>query len=264
MKKPKNLFGAKYICIEGSEGVGKTTQVSNIVSYLRDNNYKVLETKEPGTAHLEVTKSLRNIVLDSKYEKDHSLLSKDLINIINSEEYRKDMTNSAKTWLLEALSLIEKNKGMAIYARELVTQAIRNIHLVKLIGPSLYMYDYIIQDRGILSGFAYGEACGVDSDFMKIKSDINVKEANLCLEYANCYDQIIYLYGNVSSNLKRALASKKEFETGDAMENRGHSFLDKVNENFNKYSKEFQAVNKINVDNKDIDTIFKDIIKVLI
>jgi dTMP kinase len=102
---------AKYICFEGTEGSGKSTQTQKLVDYLRSKGYKVLQTKEPGTPLSPLTMELRKIMLDSQYESQ-----------------------------------------LTMTARELISQAIRSIHLERVVIPALSEYDYIIQDRGILSG----------------------------------------------------------------------------------------------------------------
>jgi|TARA_B100001094_G_C18135823_1_gene775014 dTMP kinase len=56
----------KFITIEGSEGVGKTTNINFIVDYLTKHNRCILETREPGgTAAAE---EIRNILLNSNGE----------------------------------------------------------------------------------------------------------------------------------------------------------------------------------------------------
>ena len=110
---------ARYICLEGIEGVGKTTQTDLLVKTLRDRGFSVLQTKEPGTPLVPLTMVLRGIMLDNQYD--------------------AQMTRPA---------------------REFISQAIRSIHLEQLIVPNLDKYDFIIQDRGVLSGYAYGTACG--------------------------------------------------------------------------------------------------------
>ena len=59
---------AKYIVIEGTEGVGKTTQVNLVVNHLRSTGARVLDTKEPGTPHYPLTIELRKIMLDASYD----------------------------------------------------------------------------------------------------------------------------------------------------------------------------------------------------
>jgi dTMP kinase len=46
-KMPKN-FSGKMICLEGIEGVGKTTQINWIADFLKENGKKVIITREPG------------------------------------------------------------------------------------------------------------------------------------------------------------------------------------------------------------------------
>jgi len=209
---------AVYICIEGEEGVGKTTQTHKLVEFLRNKGYKVLETKEPGTEHLPLTLALRGIMLDAKYEQSITPL-----------------------------------------ARELVSQAIRSIHFEKLIYPALEEYDFIIQDRGILSGLAYGEACGNELDMLEHFADLVCGSG---YDKFNMYDKVIYLTGDINAGLNRALSSKQEFEAGDAMEARGATFLQTVANNFSEMSDWFNA-HKIIVDGKNIDEVFNEMLKKL-
>lgn len=58
----------KYICIEGGEGTYKTTTTKALASYYRSKGLRVLETKEPGTAHLPITMQLREFVLSNSYD----------------------------------------------------------------------------------------------------------------------------------------------------------------------------------------------------
>lgn len=219
---------AKYIVIEGSEGTGKGTQTKIIVDDLRSKGFKVLDTKEPGTPHCPITLELRKFYLDAKYEKD----------------FEKD--------------------GM--YAREMISQAIRCLHLQNVIFPGFEEYDYIIQDRGFLSGLAYGVACGVDFKFIEDLSNYGIgpTKAKTGLNVYNLYDQTIYFKGNVATGLKRAQSAKQEFETGDAMESRGTPFLEKVDTNFNDYHRKFTNVSVIDVEDKTIDQISQEIFKILL
>jgi dTMP kinase len=210
----------KYICLEGCEGVGKTTQTQKLVDYLRAKGFKVLQTKEPGTSHLPLTMVLRAIMLDKQYDEQ-----------------------------------------LTIPAREFISQAIRSIHIEKLILPALNEYDYIIQDRGILSGLAYGHVCGNDladlGDLTRIVTTPAIGKLEL-----SCYDSIIYLKGDTSAGLKKALQSKKEFAAGDAMEAKGNSFLQTVSSNMDELSNSFNTV-RISVDGKNIEEVFSEILYVL-
>ena len=211
---------ARYICIEGTEGVGKTTQVQKLVDHLRSKGHKVLQTKEPGTSHSPLTMELRNVMLNAKYD--------------------AELTKSA---------------------RELISQAIRSIHLEKVIRPALEEYDFIIQDRGVLSGLSYGQACGNELEWLEDLSDRIAGEA-LTKFYDELYDDVVYLTGDVRKGLLKAISSKQEFEAGDAIEMKGISFMEKVNSNMREYSDWFEA-KAISVDGKSIDQVFEEMLKAL-
>lgn len=214
---------ARYICLEGTEGVGKTTQTQKLVDFLRSKGYSVLQTKEPGSPHVPLTVELRKIMLDNKYD-----------NVLTKP------------------------------AREFISQAIRSIHLERLIVPSLFEYDFIIQDRGLLSGFAYGEACGNSFDNLYLMAIQNVDSADngrdvLSLKPEHIYDAVVYLRGDSIKGLQKALAAKQEFETGDAMESRGNSFMNKVSNNMTEMSSRFKTVT-IDVDGKSIEEVHSEIL----
>ena len=211
----------RYIVFEGEEGTGKTTQTTRLAKHLEDKGFRVLLTKEPGTQHLPLTMALRTIMLDGQYE----------------DQIRPT-------------------------AREFISQSIRSIHLEKLVYPAMEenKYDFIIQDRGVLSGLAYGTACGNDTGWLEgLAKDVSDRDTG---ELYDLYDNTIYLTGNVDAGLKRALASKQEFEAGDAMEARGNSFIENVSENFKEMSSWFNA-DTINVDDKNIDQVFGEILELL-
>lgn len=251
----------KYICFEGSEGVGKTTQVSKIVAHLKQLGFKVLETKEPGTIHSPLTMELRKLMLDSKFNVDGATiqLAEDLSNLMNNTKYQSEFTDTAKDYLNIILREIASNPKMTQSLREVISQAIRHIHLVKVVQPAHSNYDYVIQDRGILSGLAYGVASGSDYLWMEKMNNKAVVDSCIALNSKECYTQIIILEGNVSKGLGRALTAKKEFESGDVMENKGVSFLDQVNENFKEFKLDFKNVLTINVDDLGIEEVFQDI-----
>lgn len=214
---------AKYICIEGTEGVGKTTQTDLLVNFLTEKGFKVLKTKEPGTPYLPLTMALRGIMLDNQYDKQ-----------------------------------------LTAPAREFISQAIRSIHLEKLINNSIYEYDFIIQDRGILSGYAYGAACGNPIENLRSYAQYNVISANKTNPSLGdvaelIYDKVVYLKGNTFKGLQRAKTSKQEFEKGDAMESRGNSFLENVSENMDNMSKSFNTA-VVDVDGKSIDEVHSEIL----
>jgi dTMP kinase len=57
---------AKFITLEGGEGVGKTTNLSFIADYLRKKNITVVVTREPGGTAL--AEKLRQLLLDKDSE----------------------------------------------------------------------------------------------------------------------------------------------------------------------------------------------------
>jgi dTMP kinase len=206
---------ARYIVLEGTEGVGKTTQTQKLADHLKAKGFKVLVTKEPGTPLSPLTMEMRGLMLDKQYDEE-----------------------------------------MTVHAREFISQAIRSVHIEKIIRPALENYDYIIQDRGILSGLAYGTACGNDENFLERMSLLHDKY------FYSLYDAVLYLQGDVSKGLETALNSKQEFEAGDAMEAKGSDFLTIVKNNMDRQSKRFNTVN-ISVDGKDIETVFNEMLVAL-
>lgn len=254
-----------YICFEGSEGVGKTTQVLKLVESLRLKGFSVLQTKEPGTEHSPLTLELRKLILDAQYDEEGGWVKLDLKieDHLKNQSFQSEMTKTAKEYLKVARLLIVLHKRMTTEARELILQSVRSIHLEKVVAPALKQYDYVVQDRGILSGLAYGEAGGVDLTFMNSMNDRAVKEAGISQTWQECFSQVIMLRGNVSKGLSRAQSAKKEFESDDVMEKRGVSYLEKVNNNFTKHLSSVKNVAIIVVDDKTIDEVSEAIQKVL-
>jgi thymidylate kinase len=78
----------------------------------------------------------------------------------------------------------------------------------------------------------------------------------------NIYDSIIYLKGDVSLGLKKALDSKQEFKDGDCIESLGDAFLQTVSSNMDNMCKMFNST-IIDVNNKDIDQVFDEILVAL-
>jgi dTMP kinase len=218
-------MAAKYICIEGVEGVGKTTQTQKLVDYLQSKGYSVLQTKEPGTPLSPVTMELRNIMLNKAYD--------------------------------DSLTTI---------ARELISQAIRSIHIEKIINKADQEYDFIIQDRGVLSGLAYGNACGNYLDTLEDLSDMATAGSNRCYGangFYNMYDYVIFLSSDkVEEKLNIAKSAKQEFAEGDAIEAKGPEFMLRVNKNMNEFAEWFETV-KIDVDGKNIEAVFSEILKTI-
>ena len=217
---------ARYICLEGTEGVGKTTQTKLLVDTLKSRGFSVLQTKEPGTDLLPLTMLLRGIMLDKQYD--------------------EQLTRPA---------------------REFISQAIRSIHLEKLIVPNLDKYDYIIQDRGILSGYAYGTGCGNIYGFLQQLSnevvDAADNNANIFPPSATkIYDHVLYLRGDSLKGLAKAQAAKQEFTAGDAMESKGNDFITQVSHSMDFMSESFNTV-RIDVDGKSIEEVHNEILTAL-
>lgn len=214
---------AQYICLEGTEGVGKTTQTQLLVDTLKARGYTVLQTKEPGTSLVPLTMILRGIMLDNQYD--------------------AQMTRPA---------------------REFISQAIRSIHLEQLIVPNLDKYDFIIQDRGILSGYAYGTGCGNQYGFLQQLSNEVVDSADnnksiFPPSAPKIYDSVVYLRGDSKKGLAKAKAAKQEYAAGDAMESKGDSFMEQVSFNMDFMSESFNTV-RIDVDGKSIEEVHSEII----
>lgn len=231
-KQPKRK--AQYICIEGIDGTGKTTQLNLLVSYLEQKGFKVIKTKEPGTDRVPLTLKLREICLDNAYA---SML-----------------------------------KG---YTREFILQSIRGIHLNNDIYQNLNNdTDFIIQDRGIVSGLAYGAAFGMDLEQLIKLNNIIVSEKGQEIGITTIYDVydkvIFFTTKQAASFLENAINAKQEFETGDAIEAEGAEFMQKVLINFFKTKKILKdKLIIINVEDgtsgklRPKEDILNDVIKVL-
>lgn len=210
---------ARFICFEGVEGVGKTTQTKKLVESLRARGFRVLQTKEPGTDLIPLTMMLRGIMLDNQYD---AVLTR--------------------------------------LAREFISQAIRSIHLERLIAPALNEYDFIIQDRGILSGYAYGTACGNSHEFLR---DLTIENVDAVLpaliQPEKIYDMVVYLRGDSLKGLAKAKAAKQEYAAGDAMESKGNDFMTQVSKNMDLMSENFNTV-RIDVDGKSIEEVHDEIL----
>jgi dTMP kinase len=144
-------------------------------------------------------------------------------------------------------------------SRELISQAIRSIHLEKVVLPALEEYDFVIQDRGILSGLAYGEACGNDIHNLYSLTKLIAGEID---DIYNIYDHVIYLKGDVTKGLNIAKSSKQEFAAGDAIEAKGLDFMQEVSYNMDRFSNLFNTTN-ITVDGKNIEQVQAEILSVI-
>jgi thymidylate kinase len=204
----------QYICIEGLEGMGKTTITTKLADHLTEKGFKVLKTKEPGVDLLPVTVKLRDLMLNKEYEHDYNKLLDTLRDILKETD---NLTENATHLLSEIVS--SNFTKLEPIAREYISQAIRSIHMEKLIYPNIGKYDYIIQDRGIVSGLSYGVCCGNDTDFIK-GLVMDVTQRSTMEEVYQIYTKVLYLKGDPIEGLKRAKSSKAEFKEGCAIENR--------------------------------------------
>lgn len=162
------------------------------------------------------------------------------------------------TMMLRGIMLDSQYENqMTRQARELISQAIRSIHITKLIEPAREEYDFIIQDRGIMSGIAYGIACGNHK-----------KEIDSLLEYINGgskdYDLIVYLQGDAEAGLKQAAEAKQEFEAGDAMEAKGLKFMKEVESHFLALLRPKENVTFVNVVNRSREEILQQILQTVL
>jgi thymidylate kinase len=148
-------------------------------------------------------------------------------------------------------------------AREFISQAIRSIHLEQVIVPNLYKYDFIIQDRGILSGYAYGTACGNKFENLNSMAIQNIDSAtDFACSPERIYDSVVYLKGDSLKGLAKAKAAKQEFAAGDAMESKGNDFMTQVSFNMDYMSETFNTV-RIDVDGKSIEDVHAEIMNSL-
>ena len=76
----------KFIVIEGSEGVGKSTQIKTIEKYLLSNNIDYVLTREPGGTSFG--ESIRSIILDNANQ-THELTDSLLFYAARYENYIK-------------------------------------------------------------------------------------------------------------------------------------------------------------------------------
>lgn len=145
-------------------------------------------------------------------------------------------------------------------AREFISQAIRSIHLDKVILPALQEYDYIIQDRGILSGFCYGHVCG-NSHLLLAQLTTEVCR-NFSGDWHELYDKVILLRNNTIAGLARAKSTKQEFTAGDIIEAKGDEFMLRVAKDMNEMVHAFPHCT-IDVEGKTVEENFAEILRQL-
>lgn len=163
------------------------------------------------------------------------------------------------TMELRGVMLDAKHESqMTVVAREFVSQAIRSIHIEKVIIPALQEYDFIIQDRGILSGLSYGHVCG-NPHLLLAQLAYEVCR-NAGRDWSELYDQVVYLKSDPSKGLAVAKQSKQEFTQGDAIEAKGNEFMVKVAKDMDGMVNAFPHC-IIDVEGKSVDENFKEILR---
>ncbi|NMA33596.1 MAG: dTMP kinase [Clostridiaceae bacterium] len=60
-----------FVTVEGTDGCGKTTQITNIVDYLSSLGCRVILTREPGGTR--ISENIRSIILDPAFTEMHSI-----------------------------------------------------------------------------------------------------------------------------------------------------------------------------------------------
>lgn len=216
-------------------------------------------------------KKARYIVFEGGEGLGKTTQTEKLVNYLKDKGYKVLQTKEPGTShlpitlkLREIMLSNEFDSQITSTARELISQIIRNIHLEKLVYPALNEYDFIIQDRGILSGLSYGSACGHDVGSLEEFNNIAVfhvdHPANQELDdIYGLYDDIILFTGNTKEGLEKARA-KQEYAQGDAMESQDDSFYRQIDSNFREYGKWFSGLKVVDVTDKGIDEVF-DIIR---
>ena len=155
---------------------------------------------------------------------------------------------------------VKHESQMTVSAREFISQAIRSIHIDKVIIPALQEYDYIIQDRGILSGLSYGHVCGNSHLFLaQLASEVC---RNVGGDWHELYDKVVFLRNNTTKGLARAKSSKQEFVAGDAMEAKGDEFMMRVTKDMNEMVHAFPHCT-IDVEGKTVEENFAEILRQL-
>lgn len=153
---------------------------------------------------------------------NEALNSKGIKSIVTSEPGNKHnpLTMELRKIILDA----KWSECMTHIAREYLFQAARNINLHNVVLPALEKGQYVISDRGILSGIAYELAIGIPRTTLDTLFRITTTDTLNKLNRECIYDMVIILEGDIEECLTRA-ARKKEFIQGDAIESRGSTFM---------------------------------------
>lgn len=181
---------AKYICVEGTDGVGKTTQVQLLGQRLTQLAIPHVLTSEPGNPHLGLTMQLRSLMLDAKWSSDMTPLAREYLfqatRSMNLDKVVYPALQEGKVVISDRgiLSGMAYNRASDDFDSETTKQLFKTTtaNFCRLTGkPKSYIYDLIII----------------------------LKEAN------------------VQASLSKA-RDKHEFKQGDVIENQGVPYMDKV------------------------------------
>ena len=222
-----------HVVFEGTDGMGKTTQWNRCVKSLRAAGYNVKDTREPGSLWQPITMIFRNWMLDPKYQEDAALLRREILAMLEDPTNTAFLTVHARVFLrIVASGNIATVQPME---RELISQAIRSIHHKLLLQPTVESktYDYIIQDRGTLSGLAYGQSRGNEAQWL---SDLAmmVTDTTSLEEAIGFYTHIIYFHGDVAKGLARSHAARGG-APADVIERDGVEGMKKVVKGFDDF-----------------------------
>lgn len=207
---PSPLRFPYHICIEGIDGIGKTTLLHSLKAYFEERGKKVFVTKEPGIMEVPVTMELRKIMLDKAYDSQLPPLAREYI---------------AQAIRVASISYLHE-------------------HILYTSSNQADGYDIILQDRGLLSGISYALAMGISSNDVLNLLDMttNPKQYKQPQDYKVTpipYDMIVHLSPSdeegVALALMRARTAKKEFQQGDVMESKSIEFTKQVDSNFKNW-----------------------------
>lgn len=98
-KDTEEMFQGKFITFEGTEGVGKTTQIQLLEKYLKTKNIKCLVTREPGGTKLG--ERIREILLSN--DTDIDAMAELLLMFSARAQHLKDVIQPAlkdNIWVL--------------------------------------------------------------------------------------------------------------------------------------------------------------------
>ena len=98
-KDTEEMFQGKFITFEGTEGVGKTTQIQLLEKYLKTKNIQCIVTREPGGTKLG--EDIREILLSS--DTDIDAMAELLLMFSARAQHLKDVIQPAlkdNIWVL--------------------------------------------------------------------------------------------------------------------------------------------------------------------